>query len=167
MTLTPEERQRIYEEEKARKDAQDKLKQRESAATLTGCFAVAAALALGSFVLVGACVVLFPGEDGAPEQSTVNEKKIMAGAIVALSIDGHSPVFVSANTKVADRVTKLAQAGDTEGLRQLVVADLMYPVKHGTKARVLEVGYLVTEIRLIEGDFSGKSGVVKTVWVQP
>jgi hypothetical protein len=40
MTLTPDERQRIYEEEKARREAQDQLKDEKKRKGCLGCLTV-------------------------------------------------------------------------------------------------------------------------------
>lgn len=106
-------------------------------------------------------------EQQPPEAPKREASRIAIGAKVRLSLDGQSPVFVSDTPRTLKRVEQLAIAGDTLGLAALVDYDKLYPVRNGTRALVLDVGLFTSEVRILEGDFTGRLGVVKTVWIKP
>ena len=161
--MTPEERTKIYEEEKARKEAQGKLKAEEAAAGLKGCLAIIV-IAVG----IGVLVAIWSSFTSTPEQpaAKAEESFIKAGATLRLSVDGKAPVPVSIDSATHERVLKLMAAGDTVGLTQLALNGKLTVVKDGTKAKLIDVGIFTTEVRIVDGQSAGRSGIVKTVWIK-
>lgn len=66
--LTPEERQRIYEEEKARLEAQEQLKKEQIQKTNKGCYGC-----LGVFVAVFAIILLISLVNGSGDKETASD----------------------------------------------------------------------------------------------
>jgi hypothetical protein len=88
------------------------------------------------------------------------------GDVARLETDTGTMVFVAATKEALDRLNRLAAANDTVGVAQLAEAGLVYPVRHGTQARVLGAGWATMEVRIIDGPYAGRSGWVASEFVR-
>lgn len=88
-----------------------------------------------------------------------SEPSLRAGRIVA--IRSGDETIVASTSAALDRVIELSVARDADGLSQMESAGRIFLVSDGTKARVINGGFLSSEVRIIEGIHSGRSG-----WVQ-
>jgi hypothetical protein len=87
--------------------------------------------------------------------------------------DSSGDVVVGANQAANDELTKMAVNHDQEGFAGMVLSGRAFLVPAGTKVRVLDtiftLGFLPTasHVRILEGRFYGRDGVVPHEWVLP
>src|SRR5438270_8052738 len=87
--------------------------------------------------------------------------------------DSSGNVVVGANKAANDELTKMAVNHDQEGFAGMVLSGRAFLVPAGTRVRLLDTlftfGFLPTgaHIRILEGRFYGRDGVVPFEWVQP
>lgn len=73
---------------------------------------------------------------------------------------GESDVFAGASQPALDRLTQLAIAGDREGIAQMTLAGQVLLIKRGTHARLIDPGILSHEVRVLEGEYAGRSAFI-------
>src|SRR5687768_8164456 len=83
-------------------------------------------------------------------------KTLTAGDVGVLRIDGGGDVLVAVTEQDLDRFTKLAVAEDEYGLGEMILSGRVFPVTDGTKCKIIDAGFLVHEIRIMEGPATGK-----------
>jgi hypothetical protein len=76
-----------------------------------------------------------------------------------LSADG-TDVFLSIDEKTNDRLTRLCTAKDEAGVAQLVLQGKVTVIQAGTRAKIIKRGFLTSEVRILQGDHAGESGIV-------
>ena len=87
--------------------------------------------------------------------------------------DSSGNVVVGADKAANDELTKMAVNHDQEGFAGMVLSGRAFLVPAGTRVRLLDTlftfGFLPTgaHIRILEGRFYGRDGVVPFEWVQP
>lgn len=87
--------------------------------------------------------------------------------------DSTGDVIVGADKAANDELTKMAVNHDREGFASMVLSGRAYLVPASTKIRLLDTlftfGFLPTgaHIRILEGRYYGRDGVVPFEWVQP
>ncbi len=145
MELTPEDRQRIYAEERARLEAQDQLKAEKSGRSFAGA-------GLGCIALIVMAVLAFAfwsrdqttaekGPPGAAQSATPGQIRTMrATTICSPTRDGLS------------LVAKWAARGDREEYMRAVIRTDSVAVAAGTRVKILEIGALAHQIRLLDSD---------------
>ena len=155
--LSPEEKQRIYEEEKARLEAQTQLKADEATKAgkkaATGCVGC-----LGLIVMLAVVVYLMlPDTSSVPPRPNRGEQGQLVNGDASMRVAVDSPAFDAASRSIS--------AKDQIGLQSLFSQGRVFMVKANTKVLVLDPGILSTTVRLLDGPHSGKSVVVYTEWV--
>lgn len=168
MELTSEEKQRIYEEEKTRLEAQSTLKnatEQEKKKTenkkakkmgigcAIGCLGL---IVLGVIVIV----VISSGDTKSGDQQSTASPAVVPGATVTLV-----KAILAMDEKSYDEMFKSANANDTVGLVQMEAQGKIVEIVDGTKALVLEGGGITqikVKVRIIDGLQQGKAG-----WVAP
>lgn len=84
---------------------------------------------------------------------------LKTGDQCSLSAEGDD-VFISVDEKTHDRLLQLCNAKDETGVAQLVALGKVAVIKAGTRAKIIDRGFLVSEIRILEGSHAGESGFV-------
>jgi len=69
-------------------------------------------------------------------------------------------VFAGATYDDLERITQLSVAKDETGLRQMMAEGRLATVPAGTEAKVIDLGFLGSEVRILSGPLEGES-----VWV--
>lgn len=136
MTLTPEERQRVYEEEKARREAQDRLDAERGQKRGVGCLPIVGGLIVLGIILSAIGSLMKPS-DKTPSSSTDNQPSpvqgrtneavlkdivTMTGALHDMKVElaGQSMDHVKFVLEIFDGAARLIQ---TARLRQLADQD--------------------------------------------
>jgi hypothetical protein len=60
---------------------------------------------------------------------------------------------------------QLARAHDTLGMAQMEQAGQLYMIQDGTRARVIDPGFMVHEVRILEGTYAGRSGFIPVEFI--
>jgi hypothetical protein len=87
--------------------------------------------------------------------------------------DSNDNVVVGADKAANDELTKMAVSHDQDGFTGMILSGRAFLVPAGTKVRVLDtiftLGFLPTgsHVRILEGRFYGRDGVVPHEWVLP
>ena len=161
MTLSPEERARIYEEEKARLHAQDAIKQGQARAQAKieqdRRNAEQIFVAIGTIVLITLLLVLAVRQNNSTERADI----LMPGSIVILDLNG-TGALMGTSPEACDLRDKYVNALDMDGLQALVDAGMVREISSGTRARVLSIQALQFsyEVRILDGQYAGESGYV-------
>ena|SRR3990167_4333807 len=162
--LSPEEKQRIYEEEKARMEAQENVKNEASAKTAKlatkgclGCLGLIAAI-----VVIGALVGSFSTTTPTPPA----ERRVGRGEQGKL-VNGVAQVLISRDDTALKALQKAGAAKDQVGYTALILSGQVFSVPANTKVLVLNPGVFTSEVRVLEGPQVGKSGLVAAEFVKP
>lgn len=79
---------------------------------------------------------------------------------------GDKYVFVAVTLNDLDRLNKLCNAKDSEGVVQMATNGQMLPVPSGTKCRIIGYGFATREVRIMEGPYYRRSGFVAAEFVR-
>ena len=85
----------------------------------------------------------------------------------------NSDVIVGVDKAANEELTKMAVSKDTEGFAGMMLSGRAFVVPAGTRARLLDtnftLGFLPTSVRvrILEGQFHGRDGVVPHEWLVP
>jgi len=165
MGLTPEERRKIYEEEKARLEAQQQLKEekaREKSKIGLVC------LGVGVFVAFILLLILYIT---LPPNETSNSKITGTGGSVGseskLYVEGLESITLAVDKKAYDELTNCYIAKDKIGILNLVIARKSFTVENGTRVLVIAKSFTMSKVRvrILEGKNMGKAGWVSYEWV--
>lgn len=77
-----------------------------------------------------------------------------------------SAVPLAITKAVDDRFSKLAAAGDEDGINQLILNDLVFLVPSGTEVLLIDGGLFRSEVRIKEGKHKGRSGWIPSEWLK-
>ncbi len=66
-----------------------------------------------------------------------------------------APVAVS--REAFDRLVTLAVADDTTGISHMMLAGQVWTAPNGTRCKVIDPGFTVYEVRILEGDYAGRA----------
>jgi hypothetical protein len=162
MDLTPEERQRIYAEEKARIDARDRIKAEQDRIKLAykaeqdnksaaGClriFLVMAAVVI-ALAIAGSLIKDKPGAEGS--SSAEAERHIVCdetsqGAGLGVTKDDY------------DALAEANEAHDKYGIAELLSTHRVYGIPCGTKVLLLDAGWTSDKVRIVDGEYAGLAG---------
>jgi hypothetical protein len=82
----------------------------------------------------------------------------MPGDIVILGVpEGKDIIPVASSKEALERLTKLSIAHDHEGISELMLAGFVWTVPSGTKCRIIDLGFLTYEVRILDGERSGST----------
>jgi hypothetical protein len=165
MDLTPEERQRIYAEEKARIEAQDRIKAEQDRVKLAykaeqdnksakGCLRIFLVMA-AVVIAIGAVGSLIDDKPGKVAQEA-------APAKCRIVCDDTSHETVLAITKAdRDAMVEASMAHDTYGLEELLLTKRIYLIPCGTTVLILDDGWSADKVRIVDGEYAGLAGWIK------
>lgn len=72
---------------------------------------------------------------------------------------------VAANQTAYDRLEQLANAHDTTGIKQLMLAGDVWLLKSGTRVLVINTNWKKFEVRILDGELAGSTVFVKREFV--
>lgn len=164
MELSPEERRRIYEEEKARLEAQEQTRKEIEAEKTKGRSPSRACLGiiLITIVLTMIPVVLCVSSDG----KTATESYPSVGSEARLYVEGEGPIMVAVDEGAYDELIDVVIAKDNIGLMNLMLAGKVFNVQNNTKVLVIDIGRFRTKVRILEGENWGMAGWVPYEFVR-
>ncbi len=87
------------------------------------------------------------------------------GATATLAARG--PIVVAATYPDWQRMRKLSEAGDTEGLAGMAAEGRIRPMTNGPKVRVIDPGVFCSEVRFLDGPLAGASAFVGAGYLVP
>ena len=159
MELSPEERQRIYAEEKARLEAQQILKAEKKpgcSKRVLGCFA----LAIGAVLVFAIIGSLLPDKPKAPasQQAATVGPPSPSEVTVKLS----SPLFCSKSILDIGTLARVRAAGDIAGAIGLVARDKALLLEAGTTVHVVNHNSERASLYVRSGGLVGED-----CWIQP
>jgi hypothetical protein len=144
MELSPEDRERIYNEEKARREAGGKpvAKPIEHAKKRNvGCL-----LLIGLVVAFAIYNAVRPGS----EADRYSQKAIQIGdTATVVKSDGYFPC--GSTPEALDELTKWAVKGDQDEVRRKLITTGSTPLLPGTRVKVLEDGFGSRKVRILTG----------------
>lgn len=79
---------------------------------------------------------------------------------------GDKYVFVAATKDDLNRLNKLCNAKDAEGISLMVLRGSVMAVPSGTRCRIISHGIMTCEVRILEGDYYPRSGFVASELVR-
>jgi len=171
--LTPEERERIYQEEKARIEARHQIemeKQSADAAALTKPSSLGGWLAFIALCLV-VCMCIFGlgAKNNKGESAPYRESRpiLDLGSEVHIDAGGTPETIVFLSKAALDESSKYAAAHDKEGYDKVVYSGQGIFVHDQTKARVIENQWGgVTQVRILDGPHKGKEAYLPTEYLK-
>jgi uncharacterized protein DUF4339 len=95
----------------------------------------------------------------------INESSQSGSRGSASTVSGSSlrkDTAAAINGEVYSRLTELAVAGDNSGIATLIAAGLTVTLPEGTRVRVIDLGFLTTEIKVESGTYAGRYFIVAT-----
>lgn len=162
MELTPEERQKIMAEEKARVEARiqiiNKARQKQSK-IMRKWFLIPSGVFLAVCVVLSVALFLSP-------HSGNNQPSKMEGQNVVLD-NGLSSVMVATRKESYDALYSTVSEGNIKGLQSLIITGEVIAVDQGTEALILEKTFTSgTKVRILKGPNSGTDCWVPGDWVK-
>jgi len=163
MPLSNEEKQKIYEEEKIRLEAQEKIQQvnaKETGKKLgKGC--VGCMVVFGIIIVVSVIVAIFlPTSKSKPTQNS------SVGKESNLFIENNNFIYVCIDKSSYDDFVNASLSKDTYGITNLIAAGKIFSVPNNTRVLIIDRSVGAREIRILEGKNTGKSGWVPMEWVK-
>ncbi len=161
-TLTPEERQKIYKEEKTRIEVQKKIEKEKEEERNRPAKPVNIPYPVVWLIIIGLIVffvvlVIHPPSDAPPTRPDELPSG-MIGAEARLQLgDGQYPAWVSKNKQTYKELMAAVTAHDTIGYNKLLYSGRIFSAITGTKVLVLESGLERTKVRILEGNNYGRS----------
>jgi len=161
MDLSPEEKQKIFKEEKTRIEAQEKLKKVEKPKSRAiGCITI---LALFLFLVI---VVINSGSKNKKDSNNINGTvEIGQEARIYHKDGGRIPVGIDVNS--LKELNKALNAKDEAGIKELERSGRITSVMNDTRVLVLDKTIFYTEVRILEGFDYQKKYWVPSEWVVP
>lgn len=99
------------------------------------------------------------GGDGSSRSATT-------GSIAVLRAPDGQGVPVAASREAFDRLVTLAVADDNTGISHMMVAGQVWTAPCGTRCKVIDSGFTVYEVRILEGDHAGRACFVAREFVK-
>ena len=102
-----------------------------------------------------------PTETASEPASTATsaERPFRTGSIGVLR-SGGGYVLAGTSEAALDRLTQLCNAKDSYGLAQMMLAGQALGIKDGTRARLIDPGIITHEVRVLEGEYRGRSAFI-------
>jgi hypothetical protein len=158
--LSDKEKQKIYEEEKAKLEAQGRLKAKENA---TGC----AVLIL--LLFFGYLYFNFLGNDTKPTKANIQDSpdqisnestdKYTLGSESSLFVNNMDYWYLATNEDNFTQFIKTASAEDNIGLAEMMSKNQIFKINNGTKLKIIDSNWTGgIEVRVMDGEQIGKSG---------
>lgn len=117
-------------------------------------------LLLGSLLAAWLGMILACGGGGEKSESRPGHGE--AGVIY---IPGLDDVAVAIDPKTYDEWIKASVAKDQVGITNLLLSERVLIMPARTKVLVLGPGVLSTEVRILDGPYAGRSGIIGAEWV--
>ena len=105
-----------------------------------------------------------PARTSKPPQTT--SKTLMPGDDAVVDA-GNLVVHVAISKAALDRSIKAAIARDDLGHVALLLDEEIFVIEVGTLVRVIDIGFMTSEIRILEGKHAGRSGFLPSEFVVP
>ncbi len=160
--LTPEEKEQIYKEEKARLEAQEKIKAelnaKEAKDGTIGCLVF-----LGIVVVVMLYFFVFKSISdatgiSAPTKTTTSSNIKSIGQRGKLFSEKDSSVLIAVDEKSLKELIKVFAADDEAGFAELLISGKVFEVNNNTNVLILDVGYGSYKIRILDGERAYETG---------
>ena len=84
------------------------------------------------------------------------------GEVAYLYSDDGGSVPSATSQEAWDRTATLAEANDDFGIREMVLRGEFVPLPHSSRVRVIDLGLMTTEVRVLDGRHANKSVIVNT-----
>lgn len=146
---TKVDKDRIYEEEKIRFEAQQELKKKQQFNRQLGCFLVLAAF----IIFVGAAYFIQKAKQ-TPENTEVT-----------LYNNGKS-VGVAVDLDAFDDWRKASGTGNVDKMSYLLTAGRVLLVDSGTRALNLSEASLLYRVKILDGKYAGRTGYIEDTYVR-
>ena len=117
-------------------------------------------LGLFIFIILVIIISIAFNQSGSNQNTTTNIATISIGDTVYLFTSVDQDVLIAVTRDDLTEIIKLAHAGDTLGMTQMVLQGRAYFVKPNTKALVIDSEVAVRKVRIYEGDMIGETGWV-------
>lgn len=172
MEISPEEKKKIYEEEKAHLEAQEMVKkelQEERSEKrrkgCLGCFSVIVIIFL--IAIIGS---LSDSSGSKSSSRSVTSKGGSTSSEARIYSQGLETIFVATNKDYFNRLIKASKSDDSYyQILLLVGTGNVFSVPNNTKVRVIDWDYLkikATKVKITEGSYKGKVVWVPYEWVK-
>ena len=102
------------------------------------------------------------GSGGSGSEGTKRGSTPLPGETFRFSGD----VFACQTENDLDRINTLSVAKDELGLKQMMLQGRLVVITGGTEAKVIDLGFLSTEVRIMSGSLAGQSVFVSTDFVK-
>ena len=94
-------------------------------------------------------------------------RSVPVGSEGRLSNNGAPKVPISIDEAAAKEWVKAEVANDQMGRAGLLMADRVFGVPNNTRVLVIDRTFSRSQVRILEGEFAGRSGWVAYEWVKP
>jgi len=131
----------------------------------TGCLIVAGIAAL---MILGSWVYILVEERGPKNEhppDIVRHPRRGSGRYVMRS-DGSGTMYGCVSEVAFDRLITLSGAEDWQGVGAMQALGLIHPLPSGTRVQRIDVGFLCTEIKVLDGSLKGRYLFVAADWVK-
>lgn len=95
----------------------------------------------------------------AAQNANESKKNLNTGETGVLSVDGKD-ILVGIEKEDFDKIVKSSVAGDTYGIVEIVAQGKAFYVKDKTKVLIIDRDTFSRQVRILEGDMTGKTGWV-------
>lgn len=92
---------------------------------------------------------------------------VLTGHTGYIDIEPDRLITVGSTEDLTRRARQLQIAKDTLGFQQLVQSGLVFRLERGVRVRVIEAGFLLSEIRVESGSEMGRSGFLEPEMISP
>lgn len=150
MELTPQDKQRIYEEEKARDEAKQKIEAQKNATGCMGC--------LGLIVIIVIISMVFNMFSGSKNTSSKSTTELIPTGEQAIIDSGPGATYIAQTKEGFEQLIKAVNAKDQIGAMELIQVGEVFSVGQYTKVLVIDHGFARTKVRILEGPNVGRSG---------
>jgi len=162
MDLSPEEKRRIYEEEKARIEAKEQvkreLKEKRPEKRKKGCLGCLGVIVL--LFLLSIIANLNDLDTSSYRGRTVSNNRSYSNRENRIYAEGLESIFVATNEKYFNELIKASKSYDSYTLiLTLVGTGNVFNIPNNTKVKVLSTEYAKIKayrVRILEGAFSGR-----------
>jgi len=109
-------------------------------------------------VILAVCLPISCGQPQ-PEPADVGSESI-------ISVPGLNEVYIAVDKEVFDEWIKACNAKDYIGVAQMEALGKLFVVSNGTKVLVIDRHTFSREVRILEGNATGKSGWLPYEWLK-
>lgn len=105
-----------------------------------------------------------PAASGRVQSSSAS---VGTGQTGVLRSAGDPKVLIARSGTAFDELTAYLSAGNMEGVNRLLRSEKAFAVEAGTRAAVFDRAYNRRSVRILDGNFAGRSGVIHKDWIHP